>query len=485
MDSEKIYHRLTENIQNKMAKYKEGRSTKDSLNDQLIINISSLCRFLRKREEEKIKEDLEREKRKIEKDKLQLELDKIHKSMIEQEKKEKAMQKKSEKPKKKTKTKPKLSEEMLKLKNEKNEIEKKMKLIEEDELNDLNQTILDVFVPYSRLTKSLQLKLESITNPIIEEENEGEKEISLDGEAINLDNSLDHEKIANLIADEDAEEDAFDGDGDILMKNANTDYLTNDELSISMSLFNRPLGFDDFDNNDNNIIKKKPLPLNEKESITPLKNSDVNINPPEKMSIKFEVNKEEELKSANEEFKNILKPKVIKEVVNEMSYDYIRYMYNLFQKMKKKSNEDEIETNQTKSLNFINQFKSFILDIGISDKKFYEQCIREIIYNKNELEFGEFLECFKKLINLKFDQTFLKFKFLFHITEREEEEYFKKEELENYFNLLQKCKKLYEPEIIVEIKNKLITKYKKVFPGNDKMYTRKLSLVLEQFFDLK
>jgi hypothetical protein len=481
MDSEKIYRRLTENIQNKMAKYKEGRSTKDSLNDQLVINISSLCRFLRKREEEKIKEDLEREKRKIEKDKLQLELDKIHKSMMEQEKKEKNMQKKSDRPKKKTKTKPKLSEEMLKLKNEKNQLEKKMKLIEEEELNDLNQTILDVFVPYSRLTKSLQLKLESISNPIIEEE-EGEKEISLDGEGINLDNSLDHEKIANLIADEDAEEDALDADGDLLMKNANTEYLTNDDLSISMSLFNRPLGFDDFDNNDNNILKKKPLPLNEKESIAPNRNTELN---PEKISIRFEVNREEELKLANEEFKNILKPKVIKEIVNDMSYEYIKYMYILFQKMKKKSNEEEIETNQSKSLNFINQFKSFILDIGISDKKFYEQCIREIIYNKNELEFGEFLECFKKLINLKFDQTFLKFKFLFHITEREEEEYFKKEELENYFNLLQKCKKLNEPEIIVEIRNKLIPKYKKVFPGNDKMYTRKLSLVLEQFFDLK
>ena len=210
-----------------------------------------------------------------------------------------------------------------------------MKLIEEEELNDLNQTILDVFVPYSRLTKSLQLKLESITNPIIEEENEGEKEISLDAEAINLDNSLDHEKIANLIANEDAEEDAFDAEGDILMKNANTDYLTNDELSISMSLFNKPLGFDDFDNNDNNILKKNPLPLNEKESIVPNKNNDPNINAPEKMSIKFEVNKEEELKLANEEFKNILKPKVIKEVVNEMSYEYIKYMYILFQKMKK------------------------------------------------------------------------------------------------------------------------------------------------------
>ena len=68
MDSEKIYRRLTENIQNKMAKYKEGKSTKDSLNDQLIISISSLCRFWRKREEEKENEDIERATKKKRKD---------------------------------------------------------------------------------------------------------------------------------------------------------------------------------------------------------------------------------------------------------------------------------------------------------------------------------------------------------------------------------------------------------------------------------
>ena len=301
MDSEKIYRRLTINIQNKMAKYKEGRSTKDSLNDQLILNISSLCRFLRKREEEKIKEDIEKEKRKQEKDKLQLELEKIHKLMLEQEKKEKALAKKGDKPvKKKTKVKPKLSEEMLKLKNEKNKLEKQIKLIEEEELNDLNQTILDVFVPYSRLTKSLQAKLESINNPIIEEENEGEKDMSLEGDAINLDNSLDHEKIANLIADEDAEDDAFDADGDILMKNANTEYLNNDDLSISMTLFTKPLGFD---GEENNILAKNNT---EKISIKDSKsNNDLIEIGSEKNFPKIVINKEEELKLANEEFKNI------------------------------------------------------------------------------------------------------------------------------------------------------------------------------------
>ena len=54
----------------------------------------------------------------------------------------------------------------------------------------------------------------------------------------------------------------------------------------------------------------------------------------------------------NEEFKGILKPKEIKDLVNEMSYDYIKYMKKLFDKMKLKSNENNDEANvQTKTLN--------------------------------------------------------------------------------------------------------------------------------------
>ena len=141
--------------------------------------------------------------------------------------------------------------------------------------------------------------------------------------------------------------------------------------------------------------------------------------------------------------------------------------------------------NENKSLNFINQFKSFILEIGISDKKFYEQCIRDIIYNKKMFQFSEFLECFKKLLHLKFDQTFLKYKFLFHITKREHEDYFTPEEVDTFLQLLVKCKKIYDQEICDEIETKFIAKYKKIFPEEDKLYTRKMSLVLEQFFDLK
>ena len=474
MESKKIYRRLTENIQNKITKYKEGKSTKDHLNDQLIINISSLCRFLQKREEEKIQEKLEKEKRDAEKEKLKTEKDRLLKTIMDQERKEKKEKKTLKKNSKNIR--PKISEELQKLKDQKSEIDAKIKKIEDEDENDLNQTILDVFVPYSRLTKLMQLKLESLNNETIEEEDD--KDFYVDeNNALNLENTMDHEKIANLIADED--DDTLEPNTDF-----QTDYLNNDDLSISMSLFNKPLE-DPFQMNShssiNNIKKQKNNDSENNSLVIENKNNNNNNNLKNN-----DVNKEEELKMATDAFSDTLNPKQIKEVIYDMSYDYLRYMYHIFKKMKEKSDEVEDDSSQTKSLNFINQFKAFVLDIGISDKKFYEQCIREIIYNKNEMKFWEFLECFKKLINLKFDQTFLKYKFLFYITERENEEYFTKEELDNYFNLLLKCKKIYEPEIYEDIKNKLVGRYKKIFPGNNKVYnTRKLSLVLEYFFDLK
>ena len=201
MESKKIYRRLTENIQNKITKYKEGKSTKDHLNDQLIINISSLCRFLQKREEEKIQEQLEKQKRDLEKKKLKSQKERLLKQIMEQERKEKKEKKSLKKNNKSEKLK--ISEELKKLKISKIEIDNKIKKIEDEDENDLNQTILDVFVPYSRLTKLMQLKLESLNNEIIEEEDGND--FFVDENGLNLENSMDHEKIANLIADEDDE----------------------------------------------------------------------------------------------------------------------------------------------------------------------------------------------------------------------------------------------------------------------------------------
>ena len=89
----------------------------------------------------------------------------------------------------------------------------------------------------------MQQKLESLNEEIPEEENEGNDDnMSFDGEDLNLENDMDHDKIAALIADEDADENN-PGDDEL---NANTEFLNNDDLSVSMSLFNKPVGFDEF-----------------------------------------------------------------------------------------------------------------------------------------------------------------------------------------------------------------------------------------------
>jgi hypothetical protein len=102
----------------------------------------------------------------------------------------------------------------------------------------------------------------------------------------------------------------------------------------------------------------------------------------------------------------LIKQSKFKIVLNLVNADYIRSLYSIYTNIR-----DACKLNpECENLIFINKFKSFVLEIGISDKKFYEQCIREIIYNKNNLKFFEFINCFHKLIYLKFEQNFWKYK---------------------------------------------------------------------------
>ena len=428
-----IYRRLTENIQNEISNFKEGKLTKDKLNDQLTLNIVSLIKFIQKNEEEK----------------------KQLKELID---------------------------------NNNNSEEE----FENDDIqNEVNDTILDVFVPYSRLTRSLQLKLESINIPIINENQEFEKDFNLEENDFLMNDSDNEEngdkkKITKFIED--------DEDDNIISNNINNNnninFLDESMSLMNMSLFNQPIDNENYDPFSIGKSGKNNLNKNDNNNINPLINNNNNNinnnlsnNNPNIDKIQFNKKKEEEIKIAFDEFKNELKGKLITETIKEMNIDYLRYMYAIYKKMKESC--DNKELNEYKGLKFINQFKSFVLEIGISDKKFYEQCIREIIYNKNMFEFSEFLECFRKLLNLKYDQTFLKYKFLFYITERKHEDYFEEEDLNKFYNLLQNCKKIYDPDIYNQIKQKLLIKYKKFFPKDTKFYTRKLSLILEQFFDLK
>ena len=401
-EQKRIYQRLTENIQNKISNFKEGKSTKNHLNEQLIINICSLCRFLQKRKQEKQQQQIEKII-----NEANLNIDDINKDNLNND-------------------------------------------------NNLNETILDVFVPYSRLNKTLQMKLDSL-NVVEEEENEGEFKKLED----------------NLIANEDEiiEENSDEN------VNKNLEYLY-ENRSMSMSLFNQPFeNYDPFEQ-PNNFLKKN----NKNDKNNKNKDNEDNNND----NIDFKDKKIDELSKGNITFKEHLKQKVIKTVINEMSYDYIFYMLGIFNKLNHyNKNDNNKPSDKKENLTFINIFKNFILELGVSDKKFYEQCVREIIYNKKNFSFNEFLDCFKRLFNLKYEQTFLKYKFLFQITPRKHADFIEEDELKKFYDLIRWCKKILDKDLHEKISNFLVSRYKKIFPKDEKLYTRKITMILELFFDIK
>lgn len=329
MESKTIYTKITYNIEKRIGQYREGKITSNTLNEQLIINLSSLCRFLKNREKEK----------------------------------------------------------------------------EKSGKQDLNETILDVFVPFSRLSSILQKKLETLI--AIDETQEYEKDLNLDecefGPVLDDNEFKESQKTKEFSSIIDNEDVIDNKDPN------NNNYLMDDNQSVAMSLFNHPIEEAGFDGKssfrDNIALQKRGTMSTTLGNETESRFSQITI---KTERFNFDEDRKQDLANARIEFKNILKQRTIDDTIKEMSIEYLRYMYDIYKKMKNSC--DNSEQNEYKNLNFINQFKSFVLEIGISDKKFYEQCIREIIYNKNMFEFSEFLECFRKLLNLKFDQTFLKYK---------------------------------------------------------------------------
>ena len=247
---------------------------------------------------------------------------------------------------------------------------------------------------------------------------------------------------------------------------------------MSMSLFNQPFeNYDPFEQN-NNFLK-----INNKNDNN---NNNNNKNNKDNKDDDYINKKKDEVSKGIITFKEHLKEKVIKTVINEMSYDYISYMLGIFNKLNYYNKNDNSKFSDKKeNLTFINIFKNFILELGVSDKKFYEQCVREIIYNKKNFHFNEFLDCFKRLLNLKYEQTFLKYKFLFQITPRKHADFVEESELQRFYDLVGCCKKISDKDLLEKISNFLVSRYKKIFPKDEKLYTRKITMILELFFDIK
>ena len=181
-------------------------------------------------------------------------------------------------------------------------------------------------------------------------------------------------------------------------------------------------------------------------------------------------------------FKDVLSKKAATTYINDMNVNYVKYMLNLFNRIKDQSKQ----TFFCEDKMYLNLIKKLLLLIGVSEKKLYEDTLRNIIYEKEIYNFETFLSCFNKLLKLKEPSASIKFKFLLYITTSNEKEITKKH-LYKFFDLI-RCKKVFDEELCEDITDNLVDRYIITYPGKKK-YKRfnlqNMMLIIESFFDNK
>jgi hypothetical protein len=154
----------------------------------------------------------------------------------------------------------------------------------------------------------------------------------------------------------------------------------------------------------------------------------------------------------------------------------------LFHYQKVKKNSENILVCEEKM--FLNMIKVFILEMGISDRKIYEDTLRNLVYKKKNYDFENFLSCFAKILKLKDENSVIKYKFLLYVTIMGEEKRLNKNHLKKYFELI-RCSKVYDEELCEDITENLILKYTSIYPGEKYISfpLERIMLLLETFFD--
>lgn len=193
-------------------------------------------------------------------------------------------------------------------------------------------------------------------------------------------------------------------------------------------------------------------------------------------------NRKQSVTSICVEFEPFLSKKLINYYLDEMNDNYLRYMLFHYQRIKRLSVESFICEEKM----FLNLIKVFILELGISDRKIYEDTLRNLVYKKNNYDFENFLSCFMKILKLKDDNCIIKYKFLLYVTRMGEEKELNKQHLKKFFELI-KLKRVYDEELCEDITNNLINRYMSIYPGERYIMfpLERIMLVLETFFDNK
>ena len=128
--------------------------------------------------------------------------------------------------------------------------------------------------------------------------------------------------------------------------------------------------------------------------------------------------------------------------------------------------------------------KSFLLKIGLINKKYYEEIVNSLsfikILNSN---FEIFIKAFSKILKYKDENQIHKYKLLLYLLKPGDEEEINIKHI-NCFMQLIKGKYVYDEEICEDIIHNLISKYNKIYceEASINFNFRKILIILESFF---
>jgi len=430
-----IYSSITQSITNDIALFKNNEKSKEDFNKDLIIKMSLLLN-LSKELESKNETLLKNQEKEIER-------------LLREDEEKKILF-------------PKNKRDPFESSDDEND--------EEDYiLNILTNPILQVYIPMGQISFSLE--------DTILVKHKGK--LIIDENLINKKKELNEDNENNII-------DLSFEEPIIILDNKKND---NEKDYISLLSNNDDDLNNNFDNKDN-------INLKDLESDDPI----IFLNDKNKNDIPYIQTKKNYTISLNNDFKKIekysqgdfiilnnnsyfkLPLKIYDFYIKQMHLTYLNKMFEIYNKIKTKS---EIAKYCEEKM-FLNLTKIYLLQGGISDKKIYEDTLRNLVYKGENCDFESFLNCFLKILKLEDDNLIIKYKFLLYILVDENKEKITLNQLKQYCNEILKCKMVYDEDIYDEIRTKIINKYNSLYKGEYQVFSlRNIFLILETFFENK
>ena len=353
--------------------------------------------------------------------------------------------------------------------------------LQKNKLNNLINPTLDFYIPFNILSLDYEKDFNSINNENNNNNEENKNKISnFEDFPIQKNDFTEEEKntFINDLNNNFDDDDDFNNNNFLINENLDSISFTDKKIessNINIINENEENYFNNNNNNNSNSINNRNTKNNSNE-IENIKEFEV-IN-----EEKFNSNLLSKIEAQNlykNEFKNILSEKTFNYYINYMNFDYLKYMLVVYTKIKNKSMlmfmcEDKM---------FLNLIKIFILHVGISDKKTYEDILRNLVYKTN-ISFENFLEIFLKILKMNEEFFINKMKFLLCLIDYDEKNIITLKQLFIFFNFL-KTKLLFDNEIYNDITNNLIPRYKILYSNFDgKTFNiKKIFIILETFFD--